>query len=82
MGLLDSKRACKANGQTWVGGFASKGSSHCLKSPGIVYCKRQPFNLKHRNNGSRVSLQVSAKPSFYVLSTLSTEWPGWLEAKQ
>ena len=48
MGLLDKKRACKANGQTWVEGFASKGSSRYLKSPRIVYCKRQPFNLKHR----------------------------------
>lgn len=48
MGLLDMKWAHKTNAQTWVRVVASKGSSLCLKSPGIVYCERQPFNLKHR----------------------------------
>lgn len=59
-----------------------KGVPVCLKSLGIVDCERQPFNLKHRSNSAPESLSLSAELDFYILSTVSTKWPAWLEAKQ
>lgn len=64
----------------------------------LLLVKGVPFVLNHRglftargsllicntdrNNYNRASLHVLAEPNFYILSTISTKWPGWLEAKQ
>lgn len=51
MGLLDKKQAHKTHSPTLGRGLLLvKGVPVCLKSPGIVYCERQPLNLKHRSN--------------------------------
>ena len=51
MGLLDKKKTHKTHSLTLGWGLLLvKGVPVCLKSPRIVYCKRQAFNLKHRSN--------------------------------
>lgn len=62
--------------------FVIKGVSFVLNRSALFIQQKADDSYPKTQTEITVSLRVLAEPNFYILSTISTKWPAWLEARQ